>query len=285
MRRLHAYLLCGLLLTGAGPLALVPSAAVADTPTTQIPRDQHVWAKFGKGSWKRVRVRTETVDEQGRRTGETITDTKTTIDKVEDDGVTLRVETSVEVEGKRFDSPVQTVRQGYNGQAIGQMVSVQPQSAETLTIDNKQFPCQVWQVQLGGAESKRTSRVFYSAAVAPYILRRESTWNEPSRPGAMNETINQVIALDMPYRVLDEVHSTAFEKTVYRNSQGTATTVSVTSPDVPGGVVAYTSKEVDLNERLIRRSTLELVDYGIEGEDSHQARQRIPRRERRRNNR
>ncbi len=284
MRRLYAFLLCGFVLAFASPSAWVSVCAATQPPTTQIPRDQHVWGKFGKGSWKRVRLRTETLDEQGRRTGETVTESKTTIDKVEEDSVTLRIETTVEVEGKRFDSPVQIVRQGFNGQATGQAVSVQPQESETVTIDNKRFPCQVCQVQLGAADSRRTSRVFYCAAVAPYILRRESSWSEPSRPGVTNETVNEVIALDMPYRVLDQVQSTAFEKMVYRNSQGTTTTVSVTSPDVPGGVVASTSKEVDLNSRLVRRSTLELVDYGIEGDDnsnSRQIRQRIPRRDRR----
>jgi hypothetical protein len=40
--------------------------------------------------------------------------------------------------------------------------------------------------------------------------------------------------------------------------------MSVVVGDVPGGVVSHSSKEVDKNGRLLRRSTLELVDYNID---------------------
>jgi hypothetical protein len=33
---------------------------------------------------------------------------------------------------------------------------------------------------------------------------------------------------------------------------------------VPGGIVAHSSKELDADGHLIRRSTLEVVDYGLE---------------------
>jgi hypothetical protein len=36
--------------------------------------------------------------------------------------------------------------------------------------------------------------------------------------------------------------------------------------DVPGGVVSHSSKEVDKNGRLRRRSTLELLDYSADPE-------------------
>jgi hypothetical protein len=114
MRCPYAYLVSSALL-----LALLSSVKAADMAPLEIPRDQHVWGKFPKGAWKRVRLRTENVDAQGHITDVTVTESKTALDRVEDTGVTLRIEQSVQIQGKRFDSPVQVVRKGFNGQTIG----------------------------------------------------------------------------------------------------------------------------------------------------------------------
>lgn len=66
----------------------------------------------------------------------------------------------------------------------------------------------------------------------------------------------------MPQRVLAEIKSTACIKTVQKTPKGAVTTLAMSSPDVPGGVVYQTTKETDTSGRLVRRSTLELVSYG-----------------------
>ena len=72
-----------------------------------------------------------------------------------------------------------------------------------------------------------------------------------------------VLALSMPYKVLSENKTTSLIKTVHNRSDGMTVTVEVHTPEVPGGVVAHTSKQLDLDGNLIRRSTLELVDYSV----------------------
>jgi hypothetical protein len=66
----------------------------------------------------------------------------------------------------------------------------------------------------------------------------------------------------MPQRVLTEVKNVACIKTVHKTAKGTVTTIAMSSPDVPGGVVYQTTKEMDTGGRLLRRSTLELVSFG-----------------------
>jgi hypothetical protein len=68
----------------------------------------------------------------------------------------------------------------------------------------------------------------------------------------------------MPCKVLAEMQNAAFVKTVTRHPKGTTTTWAATSTAVPGGVVWHSSKEVDKEGHLTLRSTLELVDYGLE---------------------
>ena len=78
----------------------------------------------------------------------------------------------------------------------------------------------------------------------------------------MSETLSEVVALDMPQRVLSEIKNVACIKTVQKTPKGAVTTLAMSSPDVPGGVVSQTTKETDTTGRLVRRSTLELLNYG-----------------------
>src|SRR5687767_14038503 len=65
-----------------------PSAAIA--ADIAVPADQHAWGRFPLGSWKSVRVTSEVLDEAGRITNVTITDTKTTLVVADAASYTLR---------------------------------------------------------------------------------------------------------------------------------------------------------------------------------------------------
>ena len=106
------------------------------------------------------------------------------------------------------------------------------------------------------------SRILY----APYILRRQSKTTDAGGTNVLSETCSDVVALDMPQRVLAEIKNVACIKTVQKTPKGCVTTLAMSSPDVPGGVVYQTTKETDATGRLIRRSTLELLSYGIRPE-------------------
>ena len=80
------------------------------------------------------------------------------------------------------------------------------------------------------------------------------------------DSVVEVVAVDMPEKVLTEVKSAAHVKTLetYRNGNGKVTlskvTLEVHCDSVPGGVVSHTSRQID-NEDKVTRSTLELIDY------------------------
>jgi hypothetical protein len=70
----------------------------------------------------------------------------------------------------------------------------------------------------------------------------------------------------MPVEVLSEMKSVSQVKTIHKNANGTVTTWADVLPEVPGGVVGNSSKETDNAGRLVRRSTLKLIDYGEDPE-------------------
>jgi hypothetical protein len=233
------------------------------------------------GSWNLVRVVTEMVDEQGQVTGTSTRDTKTTLLSVEADGVTLEVETCVEVAGKRFPSEPQTVRQGFHGETLGPSPKFKEPVDGELSIENRKIPCKVQELSTDGQNGRTTVTLYYSAKVFPYILKRTSTVVEADGKTDVSENDVDVIAMDMPTRFRKETHVGAYVRTVHKTAKATVTTISVVTPEVPGSVVSQSSKEVGANGQPVRRTTLELLDYNADPEKDRRGlfnRKRPPRR-------
>ncbi len=226
-------------------------------------RKYHPWGRFSEGSWVKIRVTTETFDDKGNVVSSGSVETKTTLQEVDLDGVTLLVENTVEVAGKRLGSQPQLIRQGYAGEQIGQNVAIKNLGPSQVTIDGKQIPCEMQEVEVLGEGRKRVTLIHYSEAIAPHILRRKSTSSDLATKSPTAETTIDVLALDMPVKVVGEMHNGAYVKVVQKLDTSTTQTVSVNCADVPGEIVSHTSKTSDQQGRLVRRSTLEVVGYSV----------------------
>ena len=226
----------------------------------------HAWARFQPGAWKLVRVVTESLDDNGHVTGVNVTETKTSLLSIEADGVVLEVEVGVEVAGKEFDGQPQCLKQGFHGELAGGGVKSLPAVAAEVSIEDQKIPCRTQQVEIAGPSIRTSVSVFFSDSVAPYLLRRQSKSVDTSGSNVLSETLSEVVALNMPQRVMNEIKSVACIKTVQKTPKGSVTTLAMSSPDVPGGVVYQTTKETDKSGHLIRRSTLDLVNFGSRSE-------------------
>jgi hypothetical protein len=244
-------------------------ATLAPTPSVGqdagISSRHNPWARFQIGAWKLVRVSTETLDDAGRVISTNVTETRTSLTRVDADGVVLEVEVGVEIAGKQFTGLPQCVKQGFHGELTGGELTVHPSTTAEVTIEDHKFPCRSQQLELGNSSSRTAINLCYSDSLAPFILRRQSKTSDAAN-NVLSETLSEVVALDMPQRVLSEIKNVSCIKTVQKTPKGTVTTLAMSSADVPGGVVNQTSKELDPAGRLIRRSTLELLSYGIHAE-------------------
>ena len=229
-----------------------------------IGREQHPWGRFEPGAWKLVRVVTESFGEDGpiRST----TETKTTLSEVGDGDVTLLVQASVEVAGKQFDAEPHKVLQGFLGDSLDEEAKITDLGSAELTIQGRRIACNVQQIESQGAANKTVAKIYFSASVAPYILKRQSKTIDPDGK-VVSETTVDVIALDVPCRVRDGISTAAHMKAVHKYAKGTTTTLAVICMDVPGGVICHSLKELDENGRMVRRSWLETIDYGLDPDD------------------
>ena len=244
-------------------ICAVTQLAPAQDDALRKVRDQHGWGRFGSGTWKRIRVVSETLDENGKVVATSTTETKTTLTKVDDKTFTIKVEATVDVAGRKINSPAKMATRGYFGEAVGEKVEVRESGEQNVTIGDKRHACLVREVEITGANRRRKVRVFLSRRAAPTVLRKIVTGAIPNEDTKTYETVLDVIALDMPHRVAGKTLSTSHIRQIHTNNAGTTITLAVHSNNVPGEVVAYWAKELDAKERVIRRRTLEVMDFHV----------------------
>ena len=223
----------------------------------------HPWGLFDPGAWKTVRVVAETLNEQGQVVSTSTTDTKTTLVDIDNDGVTLEIQACMEVAGKRFEAEPQTLKQGFHGELLGPNLTLKEPTDGEVVIEGRKIPCKVQQLESVVPSGKTSTTIYYSTMVTPYILKRESVTTDSEGKIVLGPTTVEVMALSMPLKVQvrGERKRGIKVKTVQKNPSGVVTTEADVLPEVPGGVVGNRSEEIDKTGRLVRRSTLELIDY------------------------
>jgi hypothetical protein len=135
-----------------------------------------------------------------------------------------------------------------------------------VTIEGQTITCRVEEVEIVGPAGKTVTRTYYSRFVSPYVLRRESRTTDPEGKTTVDETVFRVVSLDRPCKIAPHIRRAACIEAVSTTPSGSTVTRGFTSAEVPGGVVSHTADELDKNGRLVRHSSLVLVDFGLEPE-------------------
>jgi uncharacterized FlaG/YvyC family protein len=256
--------------------SLLGGSRVASAAQNEPFECHHAWARFGVGSWKLVRVNTETLKGDADVESVSITETKTTLDEANEHGYTLKVEVTVEVAGKRFKSEPKYVTYGYNGELKGQTVSLKDVGTGEVVINGNKYETVAQRIEISGATAKSVSTVQYSQAAVPYFLRRTTEVTDSETMARNYRSVVEVVALHMPEKVLTKIKPASHVRTIETYAKGTRKiTLEAHCEDVPGGVVSHTSKQLDAEGRVVQRSTLELVDYEIKAVSSKST---VPRR-------
>ena len=273
---------CGTASVLALSMWLLTTASMAQT--RDIPKEHNGWGRFAPGAWQTARIITESFDDEGNPTGTTTTVERIALQRSRRGYATLRIESVLEVGGKKFDSPVRTISVGYHGEEIGNRTLMQEIGPEETKVDGEQILCRVRQYEIESPGQHKLVKIHYSKEIPPYVLRRETvtTLGEDEEPAYRNQV--EVTALDRPHPVLDEIKKTSHQKMVKTNGKSAIIKWSIHAADVPGEVVSYRSEEKNNQGQLIRRSTMELMDFGYDApfDEIEEVEQKVRRRDKRR---
>jgi len=241
--------------------ALAVGASVADEVV--IPRERHPWAAFRPGSWKLVKVTTETFDKDGKSLGESVTETRTMLLSVDATSYELQVDVTVDVAGKRFPSQPRVTRHGFHGESDGQPPTIRPMGSVALKIGDRPVTARSAEIETADKDSRRVTQLRYGAGIQPYVLSRRSLIFGADGK-LQQETDVETLAVQVPRTVLGMRRNTWETRTTQKQPAGVSVvTDEVHCFDIPGGVIEHTSQEKDEKDVVRRRSKLELVNYGI----------------------
>lgn len=220
------------------------------------------WGRYDPGAWILVRVRTEAFNEDG--TFQSVTETKTTLAEVGENGVTLKMEVGAKIGGKEIETAPQTVTKRFHGDLTATEPEVSDLGEGEVLIQNRRIPCHIRKLEFPRPGGRKEIKVFYSETVEPYVLRQETSVYSEESETPTSETTMQVVSLASPCRVWRSFRTASRVKTVRKDASGTTTTWTWTSSLVPGGVICYTSQLVDNDGRLVYYRDLQLLDYGLQ---------------------
>ncbi len=249
------------------PEARAQNAVTVAEPA--LPPEAHPWGRFPVDSWKLVRVTAETLDATGKVVSTSITETKSTLVEANDTDYALRVEVTVVIGAKRIAHQPQISRHSYWGELAAPTAGARKISSSELELNGRKIACEIRQVVSEQAGQKRQSVVHYAANQFPYVLKRESSVTPAE--GKPTTTTVEVVASNLPQRVLGTLRPVAYVRTNRQTDKSSSITMEIQSSEVPGGVITHAAHERDAAAAIVRRSTLELVEYGVGSESPEEA--------------
>jgi len=252
---------CGIAQTGAAELTLTS-------------RDLDAWARFPQGSWKLVRTVTQSYDIHGNPTQTTTVETQTTLSKVDDRGMCLKIDVCTQVNGRRIEGVPQQIEQGFWGQPSNQAATERIVGQNKLLIEGNEVPCTIHEASYTDGQHHTVSKQYVSPNQTPFVLKRETLTTVGDNTTPRYRTVSEVYALQMPYKIGNEIKIASHERLVRQTPEETLISLDVTVPEIPGGVVSRTTKELDTAGRLIRHSTMEIISYHIADENDPPREQR-----------
>ena len=240
------------------PAPADPSIAAYAGPVT---REQHPWARHEPGSWRRLRIVSESFDDRGLLIGRSETFRRETLVDSSGAGYTLRIETTVDVGGRRIPGPTQTIAYGLTADSPEATPEVVENDATAISLAGRAIPCEAWSWTTPTERGEARHTIYYSSTVAPYVLKRERSDVVDGR--VVGDEQLRVVRVGAPIEyggtILDTYHS-ARERSL--NDGGTKREFTVHADRVPGGVLSSGVTETDASGRRIRWSVSRIAEYG-----------------------
>lgn len=243
-------------------LLWIPSVAHSQEWLESI--NHHWWGPCPVGSWKKVRVITDILDTKGNVTSTTKSVTTTTLTQTDRRDYVLRMEVEMQLGEKRFVAEPRTVQRNFFFGDNQTARFVQTGRTASLKINGHTIPGTIREVTLTSEKGKRLSTVHYAAKTAPYVFKRKTSSFNPK--GKLQYTTEVAVKeYGIAHKVLGESKRVCHISTVHNQDQLITVTKEVYCEDVPGGVIAHTSQATNKAGIILRRSTLQLIDYGLPG--------------------
>ena len=239
--------------------------APIEEPGVLLTAAEHPWGRFVPKTW--TCTQTITWNYQDQQQTVMVRDTKTTLESIDDDGVTLQQASSTYVGGRRIESAPTLHRFDFFQEPIQENTVISNGGAGKLAIKNTNMviPCEKRVYETPGPTEKQKTVIWYSTQLYPYIFRIDSVLTRLPTEAEPEERILR--------RSTSEVlESSSFHPRwsklgTYRirtvKNDGSITTIidASCSRHVPGGIVHEIIREFDASNKEVRTVETKLINY------------------------
>ena len=224
---------------------------------------EHPWGRFRPKSWICMQTVIWTVQDNERIAS--VRETKTTLESIEKDGVTLKKVATLNIGGKRIETAPLVERFDFYREPMENDVVGKNAGSGKLLVNNLVIPCKKRVYEYKGTTEKRITTLWYTTQLYPYVLRVESILT-----ALPSETVPEE-------RILRRSVTEVFESSSFhlrrskegayryrtRTTDGHMTTVveATCSRLVPGGIIHETTREFDASGAEIRTTETRLINY------------------------
>lgn len=224
---------------------------------------EHPWGRFQPSSWCRTQTITWT-QHDGKRV-RNVNETKTVLESVERNGLTLKETASVDAGGKWIETAPVMKRFDFFGEPIREGTLVSRGEPEKLIVDSLIVPCEKRIYESTTSTGREKTTIWYSTQIYPYVFRVEKILRAAPGKGGREDAI-------LSRSTTEVLESSAFQirksksgtyKTRKIRKSGNMTTVTETSCSrhVPGGVLRETLRELDGDGKEIRTVETRIINY------------------------
>ena len=254
MGNIFAGFCCAVLLMSTGEVAPVPLAA-----------NHHPWGQYTPGSW--CIVQTTTVSNVEGRVVQSSQTLKITLQLIDESGITLQELETIAVSGKIVEKQPRIVKYDFFQEPIQENVHVNQMLPVKQKIGKNVIPCAIRTYEHRTAGVHLTTTVLYTPHVYPYIIRVEKTLRSSlNNEDTDGQIVRQSVTLVMETSALKTFRSSRKNRTytlqtVEKVGNITKITDARCSWDVPGGLLESTTKEIDAQNREVRRSVSRTINY------------------------
>jgi hypothetical protein len=246
----------------SGALILAPAAGVnaqilGRRRLRLIPREAHPWARFMPGAWRSVETETE-IYRDGKLLEKTQSATVTAILNRDDANCCLEIATRSLVSTSDVTAPREVILP-IDPEGDNEVKELKP---EVITVDGKRRPVEVRQAKLTEKTGEKVMTVHLDSKSMPSVLRRETKIIDAKKGEPTAVTKTEVVSIDVPRLVAGENRQTWQVRTTHEHPAGRVETTEYLCAEVPGEMVYQESQEYDSAGKLLRRSTVELKEFG-----------------------
>ena len=223
----------------------------------------HPWARYLPKSWSRTQTVT-TTEREGRRI-RNVTETKTTLESVDQDSLTLVSVSTVDVGGRSVETASQRKTLDFYSEPVSEGIKIEQHPATTLTVNRQLIPCEVRSYVEIKPTTKQRTTVWYSTQIYPYVLRVERILTNVLTESDEEEKIlssSTTELLDTDALNLRRSRQGNYRyRTITKTGDITTDTVMTGARRITGGLDHEIVREMDQDGKVIRTTETRMINY------------------------